>query len=100
MKPEELVERYYDGEAGEAEAERVRELLASGVARLTEVTARVTEEVAEGERFVTAGRVAEVVARAARPHAERERPWLPIGDEIVIEDWDVPGPSERDDDTR
>lgn len=29
MKPEELVERYYDGEAGEAEAERVRELLAS-----------------------------------------------------------------------
>jgi hypothetical protein len=29
VKPEELVERYYDGEAGEAEAERVRELLAS-----------------------------------------------------------------------
>lgn len=29
MKPEELVERYYDGEAGEAEAERARELLSS-----------------------------------------------------------------------
>lgn len=29
MKPEELVERYYDGEADEAEGERVRELLAS-----------------------------------------------------------------------
>jgi len=29
MKPEELVERYYDGEADEAEAERVRALLAS-----------------------------------------------------------------------
>jgi chromosome partition protein MukF len=70
---------------------RVRELLASGVARLTEVTARVAEEIPEGERFVTAGRVAEVVARAARPHAERERPWLPVGDEIVIEEWEVPG---------
>lgn len=29
MKPEELVERYYDGEADEAEAERARELIAA-----------------------------------------------------------------------
>ena len=76
---------------------RVRDLLASGVARLTEVTARVTEEVPEAERFVTAGRVAEVVARAARPHAERERPWLPIQDDIVIEEWQVPASPERKD---
>ncbi|HEY6557862.1 MAG TPA: condensin subunit MukF [Polyangiaceae bacterium] len=79
---------------------RVRELLASGVARLTEVTTRVTEEVPEGERFVTAGRVAEVVARAARPRAERERPWLPIQDDIVIEEWQVPGIPEGDDGSR
>jgi hypothetical protein len=29
VKPDELVERYYDGDADEAEAERVRQLLAS-----------------------------------------------------------------------
>ncbi|HMJ10331.1 MAG TPA: condensin subunit MukF, partial [Polyangiaceae bacterium] len=75
---------------------RVRELLASGAARLTEVTARVAEHVPEGERFVTAGRVAEVVARAARPRAERERPWVAIQDDIVIEEWQVPGPAEQD----
>jgi chromosome partition protein MukF len=76
---------------------RVRELLATGAARLTEVTARVAEEVPHNERFVTAGRVADVVARATRLRAERERPWVPIQDGIVIEDWEVPSPETRND---
>jgi chromosome partition protein MukF len=68
---------------------RVRDLLAEGLRSLSELTARVTAEMTGAERFVTAGRVAEVVAHLSRPHAERERPWLPIQEDIEIEEWRV-----------
>ena len=66
---------------------RVRQLIASGVTSLAEVTARVADEVREEERFATAGRVAETVARLAKPRADRERPWRPIRDGLEIEEW-------------
>jgi chromosome partition protein MukF len=72
----------------EAELElRVRAVLADGVRGLSEVTARITnEEPAEG-RFATTGKVAETVARVARPEAEKTRPWVALGNGIEIEDW-------------
>lgn len=74
MKPEELVERYYDGEAGEAEAERVRELLASDAKsreqfeRLGLIGSLVRE--AEGGRRLPADftdRLMDRIAREAPP---------------------------------
>jgi anti-sigma factor RsiW len=74
VKPEELVERYYDGEADEAEAERVRELLGSDdksrerFERLGLIGSLVRE--AEAGRHLPANftdRVMERVAAEARP---------------------------------
>jgi chromosome partition protein MukF len=68
---------------------RVRAVLAAGAGSLSSVTAQLAEQVPPDERFVTAGRVAEVVARVAETRSERERAWLPIRDELVIEEWQV-----------
>lgn len=76
------------GRDHEAELEqRVRNVLADGARGLSEVTARITGEAPPEERFATTGRVAETVARVARPEAEQERPWVPLGNGIEIEDW-------------
>jgi chromosome partition protein MukF len=69
--------------------DRVRAALGDGAAALSTVTGAVAAESPEGERFVVAGRVAQTVARLARPRIARERPWVPATDEIVIEDWVV-----------
>jgi chromosome partition protein MukF len=68
----------------------VREKLTAGAASLRDVTAQVTAELPEEERFRAAGRVAQVVARLARTRSERERPWLPVDESFAIEEWSLP----------
>jgi chromosome partition protein MukF len=68
----------------------VRQSLDAGAVSLREVTAQVTAELPEPERFRAAGRVAQVVARLARTHSERERPWLAVDDAFAIEEWTLP----------
>ena len=70
--------------------DNVRKQLDAGAASLREVTAQVTAELPEEERFRAAGRVAQAVARLARTRAERERPWLPVDDAFAIEEWTMP----------
>jgi hypothetical protein len=53
------------------------------------VTGEVTAELPAGERFVEAGRVAHTVARLGRPRAAIDRPWVAVGDDLVIEDWAI-----------
>lgn len=66
---------------------RVQRALADGARALGDVTARITGEAPPDERFAAAGRVAETVARLAQPEAEKDRPWVGIGNGISIEDW-------------
>jgi chromosome partition protein MukF len=68
---------------------RVREVLADGATGLQQVTERVTETLPSEERFIAAGRVAQVVARLRKPASERERPWLPVAEGLLIEEWAV-----------
>lgn len=68
---------------------KVQRALDGGAAALSVVTTEVTAELAGGERFVEAGRVAHTVAQLARASAPRERPWVAVGDDLVIEDWAV-----------
>jgi chromosome partition protein MukF len=68
----------------------VRQKLDAGAQSLRDVTAQVTAELPEEERFRAAGRVAQVVARLARTRSERERPWLPVDDAFAIEEWTLP----------
>lgn len=68
----------------------VRQKLDAGAASLRDVTAQVTAELPEDERFRAAGRVAQVVARLARTHSDRERPWLPVDEAFAIEEWTLP----------
>ena len=68
----------------------VRAELDAGAASLRDVTARITQELPEEERFRAAGRVAQVVAKLARTRSERERPWLPVDEAFAIEEWSLP----------
>jgi chromosome partition protein MukF len=71
----------------EALAAHVRELLAEGAVELSHVTAQVSERLPAEQRFASAGRVAELVAHLAQPRACRERPWVPVREGLVIEEW-------------
>jgi chromosome partition protein MukF len=68
----------------------VRKQLDAGAASLRDVTAQVTGDLPEEERFRAAGRVAQVVARLARTRADRERPWLAVDEAFAIEEWMLP----------
>jgi len=65
----------------------VRAELAGGVSGLSELTARLTERVPPEERFLLAGRIAQVLAKLIRPLSERERPWVAIDEALTIEQW-------------
>jgi chromosome partition protein MukF len=71
---------------------RVQRALAAGATALSAVTGEVTAELPAPERFVEAGRVADRVAQLARARAAIERPWVPVGDDLVIEDWALSEP--------
>lgn len=63
----------------------VNDLLRSGVSTLTELTERLTSDLAPNERFLVAGRIAELVGRLPQSQMLRERPWIPVHNEICIE---------------
>lgn len=65
----------------------VQGALTGGATDLRDVTQRVSAETPSEQQFVTAGRVAQVVARLARTVPERDRPWVSVNDGLVIEDW-------------
>jgi len=71
--------------------DKVQRSLDGGARELSSVTAEVTAELAEGERFVEAGRVAHTVAQLARVESGHDRPWVAVGDELEIEEWRVDG---------
>jgi hypothetical protein len=51
------------------------------------VTSHVTAELPASERFIEAGRVAHTVAQLARVTAEVERPWIAVGEDLEVEEW-------------
>lgn len=65
----------------------VAEILGRGVTALSAITEALTASLPREERFVVAGRIAQIVARATQPDAARERPWTPVGSDIEIEEW-------------
>jgi chromosome partition protein MukF len=71
--------------------EKVQRSLDGGARALSSVTAEVTAELAEEERFVEAGRVAQTVAQLALVESGQDRPWVAVGDELEIEEWRVGG---------
>jgi chromosome partition protein MukF len=68
---------------------QVRAALDGGAAALSGVTAVVTADLPGPERFVVAGRVAHTVAQLARARSQIERPWVPVGEDLLIEEWQV-----------
>ncbi len=78
----------------EALTARVREVLASGVSDLSQVTAQVVEALPVEQGFATAGKVAELAVQLGKPELQRERPWVPVRDGLVIEDWRLEPPND------
>jgi chromosome partition protein MukF len=74
----------------------VQGALASGSNGLCEVTQRVNAETAVELQFVTAGRVAQVVARLARTTHDRDRQWVNVNEDLVIEEWQIAKGGSRD----
>jgi chromosome partition protein MukF len=68
---------------------KVARAIGGGARALSSVTGEVTAELPGPERFVEAGRVAQTVARLGRASSAIDRPWVPVGDDLVIEDWAV-----------
>lgn len=68
----------------------VRARIDAGAESLRDVTASVTADMPEKERFRAAGRVAQAVAKLARTRSDRERPWLAVDDAFAIEEWTLP----------
>jgi len=68
---------------------KVQRALGAGARALSAVTGDVTADLPAPDRFVEAGRVAQTVARLARAASAIDRPWVPVGDDLVIEDWTI-----------
>jgi chromosome partition protein MukF len=69
--------------------ERVQGALDRGAVELSKVTEEVTAEVESADRFVMAGRIAQTAAALAQAVAARERPWVCIREDLMIEDWQL-----------
>ena len=67
-----------------------------GALGLCDVTRQVSSETVSELLFVTAGRVAQAVARFARTSHDRDRPWLSVHDGLVIEEWNIAKGGARD----
>jgi chromosome partition protein MukF len=93
VRPRAPREREPEADAGEDPQAvldgKVQRALGAGATALSAVTGEVTAELPAGERFVEAGRVAHSVARLGRPRAAIDRPWVAVGDDLVIEDWAI-----------
>jgi chromosome partition protein MukF len=68
---------------------KVQRALDGGATALSAVTGEITAALAAPERFVEAGRVAQTVARLAYASSGVDRPWVAVGDDLVIEDWAI-----------
>jgi chromosome partition protein MukF len=68
---------------------QVLDLLDEGVSDLSELTARLTRDLEQGQRFVLAGRIAKVLSRVRRPLLARERPWVKVDESLAIEQWEL-----------
>lgn len=73
---------------------RVRGAVADGARALSTVTAAVTGELPTSERFLEAGRVAHTVAQVTRVASAVERPWIAVGDDLEVEEWEVRAPGD------
>jgi chromosome partition protein MukF len=69
--------------------ELVQGALSRGSLGLCDVTRQVSAETPSELQFVTAGRVAQAVARLARTSADRDRPWVSVNEGLVIEEWKI-----------
>jgi len=76
--------------------ELVQGALSRGSNGLCDVTQQVSAETPNELQFVTAGRVAQVVARLARTTIDRDRPWVRVHDGLVIEEWKLAKGGARD----
>ena len=77
--------------AGEMDLDvRVRAALDGGAISLADVTRTVLADLPAWQRFGAAGRVAALVARLARPRSDLERPWVPVGGSLEVEQWALP----------
>jgi chromosome partition protein MukF len=98
VRPRAPREKEPEADAGEdpqvALDAKVWRALGGGAAALSAVTGEVTAELPGPERFVEAGRVAQTVARLAHASSAIERPWVAVGDDLLIEDWAVTGRAE------
>lgn len=74
----------------------VQGALSRGSRGLCEVTQQVSAQTPSELQFVTAGRVAQVVARLARTKIDRDRPWVSVSDGLVIEEWKLVEGGARD----
>lgn len=64
---------------------QVAALVESGVLTLTELTERLTQGLPPNERFLLAGRIAELVGRMPQNQTPRERPWVNVNEDLSIE---------------
>ncbi len=71
--------------------QHIRALLDEGVSQLSDLTARLTEDLPQPERFLQAGRIAAILAKLRRPLQSRERPWVRVDDGLAIEQWQLAG---------
>ncbi len=67
----------------------VKASLDAGADVLSLVTAQVTAELPPEDRFRAAGRVAQAVAGLSRPRVARDKAWVAVGQDFVIEEWAV-----------
>lgn len=63
----------------------VREVIAEGSRTLQDVTTRLTQHLDPEERFLTAGRIAEIFARLPQSLVSREREWVEATIDLRIE---------------
>jgi chromosome partition protein MukF len=93
VRPRAPREREPEADAGEdpqvALDGKVQRALVGGATALSAVTGEVTAELPAIERFVEAGRVAQTVARLAHASSAIDRPWVPVGEDLLIEDWAI-----------
>jgi chromosome partition protein MukF len=81
---------WVDSEDAAAELEsRVKSVMEEGMTDLARITTRVLEALPEQTQYLATGRIAQLVAKLARVHSDRERTWTAVREDLEIEDWRV-----------
>ena len=76
-------------DADAALREQVQERMRAGAKTLAAVTAELSAELEGGQQFARAGQVAQSVAEVGSPKPSRPRPWVQVGEDLLIEDWSL-----------